>query len=235
MLSIWLCSLWLWFLFLYFQINYLFDKYHFLKHTKKMASHNLPAFSRHDYAFWNKCSMICTGFFLAPIRIMIILNSILLIFIQLKILTYVYWVEDFSEAQSPGFVKLSKLTLRFYCRIILFMFGYWRLPKEKVKASKLNYPGLKLLPEKKKAMIVSNHVTFIDIFYFLSQEKQGCFISNALVKDYPLVGMIAQIIQCVFVERTSKESRAKCFDDLRKRVRVIDKRPDCRDYKFSKL
>ena len=227
-LSIWLCCLWMWLLFLVLFINYIFEKYHFLKQTKRMSSFNLPAFSREDYPKWSKCSFILTGFLLAPIRIAGILKCILLIFIQLKILSWIFCVNDFSKAQSPMFLKLGKLTLRFYCRLILFLFGYWWIPSSKLEPCEENFEGLECLPESSKAVIVCNHVSFIDIFYLLSQDRPVCFVSNALVKDFPLVGMISRIMQCVFVERKSKESRAKCFSDMKSRIKNIAKQPKCK-------
>jgi 1-acyl-sn-glycerol-3-phosphate acyltransferase len=88
------------------------------------------------------------------------------------------------------------------------------------------------MPESKHAIIISNHMSFMDIFYFLSQSRPVCFVSNHLVIKYPLVGKIAQIIQCVFVNRKEKESKIKCLNDLKERAENLRQLPDSNLFYF---
>lgn len=75
------------------------------------------------------------------------------------------------------------------------------------------------------ANIICNHTTWEDIFFFLTIPKTVGFISNKGVIKYPIIGMVAKMIQCIFVDRSNPESKAKCFDDMKKRAENIKKDP----------
>lgn len=74
--------------------------------------------------------------------------------------------------------------------------------------------------------IISNHTSWLDIIFFLSQELPS-FVSNAGVKKIPMVSKIAILIQCIFVNRSAaKEDLKIVVCDLRKlrgKLLVIDK------------
>lgn len=54
--------------------------------------------------------------------------------------------------------------------------------------------------------IFPNHVSYLDILALLSITPV-CFLAKDEVRKMPFIGWIAKAIGCVFVERTSKESR----------------------------
>ena len=60
--------------------------------------------------------------------------------------------------------------------------------------------------EEKFSLIISNHVSWIEIVYYLFKYTPG-FISKESVKDLHLIGFIAQAIDSLFINRTDHNSR----------------------------
>jgi len=54
-------------------------------------------------------------------------------------------------------------------------------------------------------IVVSNHVSFYDILYFLSAFAPP-FVAKQGVKDIPFVGFIAEMMECIFVDRENRTS-----------------------------
>lgn len=168
--------------------------------------------------------MFLCGITLLPFRGLLISATIILTFLELKFIVLIFGIRDFTLPQNPMFLKISKWCLRINCRIILFCFGFYYIPKILIKAKEQSY--FKSMPDSPNAILVSNHISFIDIYFFLCQSRPVCFVSNQLVINYPLVGTIAQIIQCVFVNRKNKQSRIKCIEDLKKRSDQLNENPE---------
>jgi 1-acyl-sn-glycerol-3-phosphate acyltransferase len=76
-------------------------------------------------------------------------------------------------------------------------------------------------PEKIRGLhgfLFPNHTTYLDIIaavYLLPAR----FVAKAEIRKYPLIGIIARAIGCVFVERQNKASRAKARGALAKAER----------------
>ena len=131
------------------------------------------------------------------------------------------------KLQKIGLIQSHKCE-----RIILFLWGYFYIQYKKQEIDISLYPYFELIDDVKEATVICNHTAFVDIMFFLAQSRPVCFISNEAVKNYPFVGIIAKTIQCVFVNRISKESRAKCFEDLKERVKNAQENPKSRFKSF---
>ena len=94
-----------------------------------------------------------------------------------------------AEQPIPGIrYSLARIVHKVCGRLILLCFGfYW------IHESGESDPDA--------ALLVSNHVSYLDVLYYLSTDVPS-FVSKAAVKDYPLVGYIGKTLQCVFVDRT---------------------------------
>lgn len=208
------------------KIHNIFERNKYLLRKEIRNNEYFEAFTRNDYKSWNKRSFFLGAALLLPIRFIIIVLSIVLVTISLKVASWIFRVKDYSKSQSKYFNSFCNFILRLYCKIILFNFGFYKISVKKQKPNPENIKYFKKLPDHNPAVIISNHVTMIDIFYYLSHSYPLSFISNISVKDYPCVGIIAQIIQCIFVDRNQSNSRNKCFTDLRERVKNIQKFPE---------
>ncbi|GFQ01247.1 lysophospholipid acyltransferase lpeat1 [Phtheirospermum japonicum] len=99
---------------------------------------------------------------------------------------------------------------RFLSRVMLFVFGfYWisetsrdievdgQLSSED-QSEEMRRPGV----------IVSNHVSYIDILYHMSSSLPS-FVAKSSVAKLPLVGLISKCLGCVYVQRDLKSSDFK--------------------------
>ncbi|CAH8330196.1 unnamed protein product [Eruca vesicaria subsp. sativa] len=92
---------------------------------------------------------------------------------------------------------------RFLSRVLLFVFGfYWipeRCPDPETTSSE---EGDKEEPER-PGVIVSNHVSYLDILYHMSASFPS-FVAKRSVGKLPLVGLISKCLGCVYVQREAK-------------------------------
>ncbi len=75
---------------------------------------------------------------------------------------------------------------------------------------------------KKASTLVSNHLSQYDIFYQLHVE-QPSFIAKLEVKNYPLVGPIAQALFCLFVDRA--KNTHEILEAIKDRQESIERNP----------
>jgi lysophosphatidylcholine acyltransferase/lyso-PAF acetyltransferase len=179
-----------------------------------------PAFARNDFKRWNYFEMTIVGVFLLPFRFVGTIFCILLAYIVVLVLTLFFCVRDFEKPLNGCFRFLANLTIASCARVILWLMGFTCTSNVKVKYRGQN-PQLVEVPDSRTPVCVSNHVSFVDIFYFLSHRKCG-FLAKAGVKSAPCVGLLAQAVQCLFVERQNPNARAAMLGKLSGRVEMAE-------------
>lgn len=97
-----------------------------------------------------------------------------------------------------GFI-LAKLS-----RLYLFLNGIWWIQKKTIRPDLSKYPKLVYTDKQQSYVICSNHVSFVDIFFYFSQMNSS-FISKKEVESYPIIGLIAKSLQCIFLDRLSDQ------------------------------
>ena len=100
--------------------------------------------------------------------------------------------------------RIGPELVRFYSRICLLIF---RVHIMYEKHSDFSYRS------RKNTLIVSNHVSFLDIFV-LSALFGSVFVSKAEIKYYPVVGQIAWLMGVVFLDRDSPRERFRLLKTL---------------------
>ncbi|KAG2324508.1 hypothetical protein Bca4012_039021 [Brassica carinata] len=105
---------------------------------------------------------------------------------------------------------------RFLSRVLLFVFGFYWIPERcldrdsaadsdhKSSSSEIAENGEtdKEEPER-PGVIVSNHVSYLDILYHMSASFPS-FVAKRSVGKLPLVGLISKCLGCVYVQREAK-------------------------------
>ena len=220
---LYLCyAIWFWFF-----VNRFFKSYSFLTKKEARESVRFPAFTRKDYSSWNKLKFYLGGVFLLPIRVITMSLSLFFCYVNLKILSICFWINDYTKPLNPKFVKLAAKILGFHCKLISMTWGFlWVKKKKHVISNPDNLKYFDALPDCEYATIICNHTSAADIFIMLGQGIPICFITNHQIKGYPFVGLIANIMQCIFVNRLEKDSREKCFDQMRERIELTKKFPN---------
>lgn len=90
--------------------------------------------------------------------------------------------------------RLLYVSTRFSARLALCGLGFWRLPETRPAAAAACKPPL-------PNVLVSNHVSYVDILYFLSQCGPVSFVAKAGVRAVPIIGLCAATYGCIFVDR----------------------------------
>ena len=70
----------------------------------------------------------------------------------------------------------------------------------------------------KVGLMMSNHLSYIDI-WMIPKYAMTVFVAKAEVKKMPLVGWGASAVDTVYVDRSSKESRAATKNEIAQRIR----------------
>lgn len=70
---------------------------------------------------------------------------------------------------------------------------------------------------KESMLFVGNHVSYLDIPLLLATQQIG-FLTKKEVSKWPIFGFASAFIGCIFVDRSSKESRGQALDDIAKKI-----------------
>lgn len=162
-------------------------------------------FRRKDMDLWSRPKLYAGAILFLWVRILVVLLSVVLEWAALK---YIFYGEDLTRLPlSPQKAKTCRRVTRVLTRMLLLGLGYWRL-KEVGR------------PSRDVPMIISNHVSFIDILYLMTSKASPSFVSKAEVKNWLCIGLIATSLQCVFIERGG-DSRAIALQKISERQLAI--------------
>lgn len=221
----------LWAIFVIRKINYFFDvKYRHLAHPTVRVNSKYPAYTRDDFAKWNKTELILGGIFLFPFRAIGFLTTLISGWTALHILTFAFKIKDYREEQPEMFIKLSRFVVRATGRLTLFFVGFFYIPIEEKKFNQDKYPEFTCKKNVRSTLLVSNHVSYLDIIYFLASADTPCFVAKAETTQIPFVSLFARVIQCIFVNRQSTQARLEVLNDLKERAAKLNS-----GHRFSKM
>eukprot|EP00899_Mesostigma_viride_P020161 jgi/Mesvir1/28146/Mv04713-RA.1 len=160
---------------------------------------------------------------LLPIRIVLTLLCVILYFITCRLI----WASRvFSKANTKesycnhndGSLNLSRWqqqmmasTGRFFCRTVLFIMGFYYI-KKTTTAPKQATAGKPFAPY---MAVVSNHVSYLDILYHMSDSFPS-FVAKASVRKIPMIGFVSACMGCIYVQRESGSGGVS--DIVRKRL-----------------
>ncbi|CAI9116689.1 OLC1v1017904C2 [Oldenlandia corymbosa var. corymbosa] len=102
---------------------------------------------------------------------------------------------------------------RFLSRAMLFVFGFYWISEYHRDNVDVDLNGKFNTDESSQddarpGVIVSNHVSYLDILYHMSSSFPS-FVAKRSVGKLPLVGIISKCLGCVYVQRESKSSDFK--------------------------
>jgi len=129
---------------------------------------------------------------------------------------------DLRKELGPTRRVIIRVSTYVLPRIIFFCWGFYWIEKKSHRITDLDptypkdKPALKVAP-----MIVSNHISFLDIFYYLTSRHCPGFLSKASIAKVPFVGTIARARQGIFVNRTDRKEKDVVLEDIKLRVENI--------------
>ena len=158
-----------------------------------------PPWRRQDIARWSRLRLYVGGtLFMVP-RVWLILVGLVW---QWFFCCIAIAGADSSKPLSSSRRSIIQISSRIFPRLFLLGAGFWWIKKEGTP------------PDPKAAVVVSNHCTWVDIMVLLVSDELPSFLSSDWVSKMPFVGTIARCMQCVFVDRSNEESRAKVTEQL---------------------
>lgn len=171
---------------------------------------NLPEqykpFARFDRKKWNHFEMYFCAMFLFSIRMFFMIIFTISYYIVIKICSYIWKSTTSEQTALQRFV--IKNSGNIFSRGILFCAGFYHIPHKKDLISNYlpDYP-IKESKNIKAPIIVSNHYSWLDIYYFIASKFCPSYLSKKEVVNYPFIGVIAKGLQTVFVSRESEVDR----------------------------
>ena len=146
-----------------------------------------------------------------------IINSIFAIILIIRIKLLMKKLKN--PTSDPEDWKILSETIIFWTRIFMKFNGMQinrqEIPYEEVYKKYLG-PDYSFDPNEKYSLLISNHIGFYDVVLNMTLHSAG-FMAKYDTQDYPLVGVIAKGINCLFVKRENEEDRKKIFQELRQR------------------
>jgi len=180
------------------------EKYRVIKPGQEKFHEQYNAFRRLDGKYWNFFQLYLGAIFLSWIRIVLFILSTILCWFCCKVVCGFKEPVDLSLQQRHRLSQIGCITGTFH----MWIFGI-RWTTKDVDFDYSPYLGTDYNKENDSSKAIShicNHIGWVDIFTFMSQEGAG-FIARAEVKNYYLIGYIAKCIGTLFVDRHDKNDR----------------------------
>ncbi|GJQ08806.1 hypothetical protein GpartN1_g597.t1 [Galdieria partita] len=164
------------------------------EHTKSKVLVRNP-FVRRDRT-WRLLGLIkvLVGLVLVPLRLIFCFLLLVFVWTLVRILALGVNRKDLAYHPLVGFRRACiAFLIRRGARVLLLLVGFVWISEE----------NRTVVPP--DCIVVSNHISFYDILYFLSAFAPP-FVAKQGVKDIPFVGFIAEIMECIFVDRENRTS-----------------------------
>ena len=184
-----------------------------------------PGAARYDAIGLNHWSIYLNAIFLMPIKLC--LGMSLFVFQSLVCITVglIYRVSPKNNQSPRGRIYnlLSTGIFTLLVNTMLFCFGI-TTQKRKLRIRDLlpGYTSKKAFNN--PAIVISNHVSFLEIFYFMGLGMS--FLSKKSVSKIPLMGPVCTTIQSIYVDRDSEEARKNATEAIQARVSRIERHGD---------
>ncbi len=178
------------------------------KHLDIDAQHKYKDFIRSDWHNWNFFYLYIGFILFGWIKILGIVLTVFITWLMIKIHTYgvddLEHLNDDKRQKVRGVANASGLMFSLSCGIII--------SKKEVEVSYEEYLGKGYntssdkADKKDHAVIISNHVSWLDVTILM--RYIGCgFIASKAVKSFPFIGTVCTALGSIYVDRLSKEDR----------------------------
>lgn len=181
---------------------------------------NCKPFARFDRKKWNHFEIYFCAIFLLPLRIFLVIFFTICYTIVILICDKI-WTS--KTEQTPLQRKIIKLGGNILARSILFCAGFYYISLKKAQISSYlpEYQPPANNNNLRAPMIITNHYSWLDIFYLISSKYCPSYLSKKDVIKYPLIGKIAIGLQSLFVERENRAEKDQILTLIEERCSKI--------------
>lgn len=128
---------------------------------------------------------------------------------------------DTAPARERLVRKLIGYVAHLHCRFLFCVMGVYRIQEV--------YLGSRQDPTKRPIdqprILVSNHVSCLDIPYFI-RACCAAFVAKKSLSAAPFIGIAANSLECIYVDRESAQDRRLALEKIRKRQLECCKDPE---------
>jgi 1-acyl-sn-glycerol-3-phosphate acyltransferase len=178
------------------------EKYRIIKGEDKEIDEKYKEFRRLDGKCWNEIHLLIGALLFGWIKLLGCIFTIVFCYITLKIITRGLNIEDYTDKTLRRKVELI---IQISAKLVRLSFGIF-VEEERVEYDYIKFLGPDYKKNEKPAAYISNHTSWLDIVLLLDKTGSG-FISSIHVKSFPMIGYIATILGCIFVDRDDKKNR----------------------------
>lgn len=165
------------------------------------------AFQDRPLTFYSYFKLACS-FIVIPLRLLLFLPIILLSNFLVFVANPFQFNKIAANTPTNAWERLIMKGIQVLLRISLFIFGVYRI-------------NVKSRPSASCKLIVSNHVSMIDIP--LLMYLTGCsFVSKSSVQNIPFLSTDAKFFRTIFLDRHSPTSREKTKSEISRRALSSD-------------
>lgn len=192
---------------------------HLLKEDPEYVKQFEP-FRRKDIRNWNLYEIYFCAIFLLPYRFAA--NMILLVILGVLCKALTFGVDLNKEMSLWRRLMIRGVTAGL-TRLMLYCCGVYHIERKYHKITDFDptYPKELLKRKERAPIVVSNHISFLDVFYFAVCRHNPCFMAKREIADWPIIGWIVRCKQGVFVKREDRTNKDAVLAGIKERVRQV--------------
>lgn len=177
---------------------------------------NRKPFARLDRAKWSHFEFYFCAIFLLPWRMAFMVIFTIAYYLIHKICDKIWGPKNEQTPVQREIIRRGGI----FARLILFCAGFYWISHKKAKIADY-LPDYRTPGNKKACIIVSNHYSWLDIYYYISCKHCPSFLSKDEVRKYPFIGIIAIGLQSLFVDRNNRTDKEAIISTIRERTSLI--------------
>eukprot|EP01084_Bolivina_argentea_P038678 71522_1 len=170
------------------------EEYNVRVHSRIPKYNGPNPFERHEPLFYESVK-----------RLIMIPIAIIRVFL-FAILVILGAIVSIPASQLRFQRKATSKLLRFFCRVILFIFGFYNIPVRNLNNKNIDY-------NKSARVIVANHHTVFDGLLLLYYTN-GCIAAKAELKKVPFFGQVLIALNTLFINRHGKDGRNRAKQQI---------------------
>lgn len=189
-------------------------RYEIMKDDNPEIHKKYEMFKRLDTHLWDQNKLLLGAIFLFGIKLTGVLFSLFFCYLGLKI-----FIKPTDDRNDPKVKRRIDFFTTNGAKFLVFFLGVFVKYRKAENFDYSKYLGQNYEKEENKdkekeivpSIHICNHTSWLDILIFMSLIGTG-FLAKIDVKSYPFIGLIAQCLGSVFVDRENKNTLGETLE-----------------------